>query len=78
MKQVQSYLVHEAGVAATRLQQHANDVYVSVFAGTHQGRGALAVLGIYIRTAAQEQLYHGNAAVAHRKHECRLARLEKE
>lgn len=49
-----------------------------MFAGAHQGRGALAVLGIYIRAAAQEQLHHGNASVAHRKHERRLAGLEKD
>lgn len=71
------YLIREAEVTATCLQQQTNDVCVSVFAGTHQRRGALAVLGIYIRAAAQEQLHHGNAAVAHREHECRLARLEK-
>lgn len=72
------HLVREGAVTAARLQQHANDVGVSVFAGTHQGRGALSVLCVYIRTAAQEQLYHGNAAMAYREHERRLARLEKE
>lgn len=72
------YLVYEADVAASCLQQQTDDVCVPMFAGAHQGRGALAVLGIYIRAAAQEQLHHGNAAVAHREHECRLARLEKD
>jgi len=71
------YLVREAGVAAPRLQQHADDVGVSVLAGAHQGRGALAVLGVHVRAAAQEQLHHGDAAVAHRQHERRLARLER-
>lgn len=46
------HLVREGAVTAARLQQHANDVGVSVFAGTHQGRGALSVLCVYIRTAA--------------------------
>ncbi len=73
-----AYLICEAEVTATRLQQQTDDVFVSVFAGAHQGRGALAVLGIHIRAAAQEQLHHGNAAVAHSEHECCLARLEKE
>lgn len=72
-----AYLVCEAEVTATGLQQQTNNVCVSVFTRAHQGRGALAVLGIYIRAAAQEQLHHGNTAVAHRKHERRLARLEK-
>lgn len=71
------YLVCEAEVTAARLQQQANDVCVSVFTGAHEGRGALAVLRIYIGAAAQEQLHHGNTSVAHRKHERRLARLER-
>lgn len=71
------YLVCEAEVTAARLQQQTNDVCVSVFAGAHEGRGALAVLCIYIGAAAQEQLHHGNTSVAHRKHERRLARLER-
>lgn len=75
---ITAYLICEAEVTATRLQQQTNDVCVSMFAGAHQGRGPLAILGIYIRTAAQEQLHHGNAAMAHRKHECRLACLERE
>lgn len=71
------YLVCEAEVTAARLQQQTNDVCVSVFAGAHEGSGALAVLRIYIGAAAQEQLHHGNTSVAHRKHERRLARLER-
>lgn len=51
-------------------------MHVSMFASAHQGRGSLAVLGIYICVAAQEQLHHGNTAVAHCKHKCRLACLE--
>lgn len=51
---------------------------VSVLAGTHQGRGALSVLSIYICAAAQEELHHGNAAMAHREHERRLACLGRE
>lgn len=50
---------------------------VSVLAGTHQRRGSLAVLGIYIRATAEEQLHHGNTAMPHCKHKCRLACLER-
>lgn len=46
------YLVCEAEVTATCLQQQTNNVCVSMFAGAHQGGGALAVLGIYVRAAA--------------------------
>lgn len=73
-----AHLVFEAEVTAARLQQQANDVRVTVFAGAHQGRGTLSVLRVYVGAAAQEQLHHGNAPVAHGEHERRLARLEKE
>lgn len=46
--------------------------------GTHQGRRSLTVLCIYICAAAQKQLHHGNATVAHCKHERSLASLENE
>lgn len=72
------YLICEVGITATRLQQQTSNVCVSVLAGTHQGCRSLAVLGIYIRSTAQEQLHHGNAAVAHCKHEGCLACLEKQ
>lgn len=72
------HLVCKAEVTATCLQQQTSDVRVSMFAGAHQGCGALAVLGIYIRATAQEQLHHGNTAVAHCKHERRLACLGNE
>lgn len=49
---IKVYLVFEAEVTATCLQQQMNNVCVSMFAGAHQGRGALVVLGIYIRAAA--------------------------
>lgn len=70
------YLIGEADVTVTRLEQQTSDVSVSVLAGAHQGRGALTVLGVYICATAQQQLHHGNAPVAHREHERRLAGLE--
>lgn len=50
---------------------------VPVLAGAHQGRGALVVLQVHIGGAAEEQIHHGNTAVAHCEHERCLARLQK-
>ena len=67
-----AHLVHQGGVTAAGLQQQACDMHVSMLTGTHEGGGAVPVLAVDVRAAAQQQLHHGNAPVAHRQHQCRL------
>lgn len=70
-----THAVSERDVAAGHRQQQPGDLLVAVFAGTHEGRGAVVVLHIDVCLAGQQGFDHVHPAVADRQHQGRLSCL---
>ena len=72
----QPYIVHQRRVCVRLGQEELDNGQVSMLSGTHEGCGAVIILDIDLCPGRHQHLYHVQAAVGHRQHQCRLPVLE--
>lgn len=63
-REVNSYIIGESGVTARHRQQLTHDVHVTVFAGTHERRGAVVITDVDLCSAGQQRPHHVPSTMA--------------